>query len=147
MQRQGLLPRNCGTSHRTCLKYRVVWINKNVDRRYCFHSHCRISSIPLKQCISIYQQLKLSLPQTVFCNRYCGHTWQGKRITVDFFFNLVIITCKRIASSQTSSFFGQTSVPFMMVLRAACMRPVTSSRRAAAIQPRIGNYPTKLCCH
>ena len=45
-------------------------------------------------------------------------------------------TCRRIASSQTSSFLEQTSVPFMIVFRAACMRPVTSSKRAAAIQPK-----------
>ena len=58
--------------------------------------------------------------------------------------DLLIQTCKRMASSQTSSFLEQTSDPFMIVLRAACMRPVTSSNRAAAIQPTIGKTFTEL---
>ena len=45
------------------------------------------------------------------------------------------LTWSLVASSQMSSFFGQISQPRMMMFRAAWSRPVTSSRRAAAIQP------------
>ena len=44
-------------------------------------------------------------------------------------------TCNLTASIQTSSFLEHTSQPLMTMLRAACIRPVTSSSLAAAIQP------------
>lgn len=148
MQRQGLLIRTCGTSDtgpvsNSSLKYRV-WVNKTVDE-----------DIVLVVTAGYQASLWNSAYQSTNNWNYHCHKqyfavglWTPSNcITVDFFFNSVIITCNRIASSQTSSFFGQTSVPFMIVLRAACMRPVTSSRRAAAIQPTIRDYQTKLCCH
>lgn len=48
---------------------------------------------------------------------------------------LCLLTWSLTASSQTSSFFGHTSQPLMMVFLAVCILPVTSSSLAAAIQP------------
>mmetsp|Transcript_4163 Transcript_4163/g.6155 ORF Transcript_4163/g.6155 Transcript_4163/m.6155 type:complete len:243 (+) Transcript_4163:1824-2552(+) len=45
------------------------------------------------------------------------------------------LLCILAASSQTSSFLGQVSQPFMIRFLAAISFPVSCSRRAAAIQP------------
>ena len=47
------------------------------------------------------------------------------------------LTCKRTASNHTSSLVGHASVPLMIKFLAFCVWPVTSSSRAAAIQPDI----------
>lgn len=65
--------------------------------------------------------------------------------TLDYFqLGLNEHTWSLAASIQTSSFLGHTSHPFMMVFLAVCIRPVTSSRRAAAIHPGIAHYQSKV---
>ena len=49
--------------------------------------------------------------------------------------NVEMLTCSLTASSHTSSSLLHTSVPFMIIFLADCIRPVTSSKRAAAIHP------------
>jgi hypothetical protein len=48
--------------------------------------------------------------------------------------NSGVLTISRAASNQMSSLFGHSSHPFMIRFLAACSLPVTSSRRAEAIQ-------------
>ena len=47
----------------------------------------------------------------------------------------MLVTCSLIDSTHTSSFLGHTSHPLIIIFLAVCIRPVTSSRRAAAIHP------------
>jgi len=94
--------------------------------RFCIDIHCMPMPSPIPTQKRTYEPLFHGLHSTLLF--LCAHD---------------DCTCSREASIQTSSFLGHTSHPFIMMFLAVCIRPVTSSSRAAAIHPGVRGQVTK----